>query len=991
MRLPFGFAALLAAASALTLSAQPPATRFDFARTLWRVSDGLPEETVQALAEASDGRLWIGTSGGLAEFDGSHIRPFERHSAPAAARSAPEPPAVNSIFSMSFAPDGTLWAGTEGGGLLRLQHGDAKVFAAAEGLSDGFVRSVAVDSQGRVWAGTDDGLFLLEGNAFHRVDGTAAIAPLAVHSILHDREGRTWAGGSRLLALSPTETAREFPLPGVYSENRVKKILEASDRAIWVGTVGGLDRLRPGAARFESVPGIHATVRSLLESSDGTLWIGTIGDGLWTFSSGHLARVSNPGVLPSQTVLSIFEDRNRQLWIGTQAGLVRLDRTPVNIVALPEGGDPDFETISGDGADVWVSARHLYRIQNGVARLSTLPGLAGLNIRNVFRSRNGDLWIGTDGTGAYRLRKGALTHFTAPGELTNNFIRGFLESRSGDLWIATDEGVSRLGSGPPEKFTESNGLAFFSTRSLFEDRTGSIWIGTDHGLSRWQQGSFRHDAATDGLASEKIWSILEDRTGTLWFGTRDHGLFRFRNGRLTQWTMAQGLPSNSIYQLLQDPTGTFWISGPNTIASIPEASMQADRPTPDQPLSVRVYALPFAAEGAQMYGGRQPAGFVAADGSVWFASTRGAAHIVAAPADTGPPARATLDSIEEDGRSVPVSNGLRVPANVTRLSFAFTALSLESQAGVRFRYKLENFDQAWTTLPPAGSGRLATYTNLPAGRFRFRVLAFDAARPAEVSEASLDFTKQPFFYQTWWFFALCALALAALAFALYRLRVGRIRTRFEAVLSERNRMAREMHDTVIQGCTGISALLEAMATTPASTPHTGELLDFARTQARTTIAEARQAVWNMRNEESEVDLVESLSAIALQTTREFAVQVDFHPTVERLVVGSSAAHEILMTVREAVYNAVQHSGAKHVTLELRLEAPHIVITVADRGCGFAVSAGNAEPEGHFGLLGMRERIERLGGHFTLDSTPGSGTRILLNVPRTARSRGGHTP
>ena len=219
---------------------------------------------MQALTESSEGLLWIGTTGGLARFDGTHIQIYGQGTA--------QPLSVNSIFCVSLGKDGSLWAGTEGGGLLRLRGNTLRVYSASDGLTEGFVRSVFEDDLGRVWVGTDDGLFVLEGERLRRVD-QGAIAPMGVHSITEDHDHRIWAGGSRLIAIDPDGHARDVPLPGDYSENTVKRILETRDGTIWVGTVGGLQRMERG--RFRTVPGIHATVRSLLQTSDGTLWIGT--------------------------------------------------------------------------------------------------------------------------------------------------------------------------------------------------------------------------------------------------------------------------------------------------------------------------------------------------------------------------------------------------------------------------------------------------------------------------------------------------------------------------------------------------------------------------------------------------------------------------------------------------------------------------------------------------------------------------------------------
>jgi signal transduction histidine kinase/ligand-binding sensor domain-containing protein len=975
-RVPAWIGLLLFSTAGFTQAANE--TTQQYTRTVWRVSDGLPEDTVQALAESKDGLLWIGTTGGLARFDGAHIELY----GPGIAQAL----SVNSIFCLTVGKDGSLWAGTEGGGLLRLRGDGLRVYSKKDGLTEAFVRTVFEDDRGRLWVGTDNGLFVLEGERLRRVD-QGAIAPMGVHSITEDHEHRIWAGGSQLIAVNPDGTANAFAVPGSYSETAVKRVLETRDGTVWVGTVGGLQRLV--GSHFRTVPGLHATVRTLLQTSDGTLWIGTIGEGLWTYRDGRLVRVSGPGILPSDTVLSMFEDDQRQIWIGTQSGLVRLNQTMVSLVPLPEEGDPDFETISGDDTgDVWVAAHHLYLIHDRVAHRLIYPGIGTVPVRNVFHARDNSIWIGTDGGGVYKIRGTEIRHYTAPAELTNNFIRGFMESRDGHMWIATDGGVSRIGRDGATRFTVEDGLAYMSTRSLLEDRSGSVWIGTDRGLSCWAGGSFRENVATRKLADEKVWSMLQDRVGTIWFGTRDHGLFRYRNGDVQQYTVAQGLPSNSLYQILQDRRGNFWFTGPNLIASADEAELSGAYPSGDRPISVKVYSMPFGGDGAQLYGGRQPSGFLAPDGSVWFPTTRGAANLQTTRAASVQPPRAVLDSLVEDGRSVVPAYELEVPAYVARLSFTFGAVSLRSQEGVRFRYKLENFDSGWTM---SAANRSATYTNLPAGHYRFRVAVFDTADPAIVNEISLSFTKTPYFYQTWWFYTLATLVVVFVALAIYRQRVGQIQSRFSAVLEERNRLAREMHDTVIQGCTGTSALLEAMASTSTDKRTTDvELLEYARLQIRKTINEAREAVWNMRQErERAIDLVHSLGAAVTQMNREYGSRILFVHNQERLDVGASAAHEIIMTVREALYNSIQHSGSDQVQLDVEdSDEGNMTITVTDHGRGLGDTTG-LEKEGHFGIVGMRERIQRLGGRFDLRSEVGSGTtvRIVLNRSKgTMRAR-----
>ena len=262
--------------------------------------------------------------------------------------------------------------------------------------------------------------------------------------------------------------------------------------------------------------------------------------------------------------------------------------------------------------------------------------------------------------------------------LVNNFVRGFLESHDGAIWIATDEGVSRIAGGRVQHLRVKDGLVYFSTRSIVEDREGSIWIGTDHGLGCWRDGGFVQNAATRLLSENKVWSILEDDTGTLWFGTRDHGLYRYRGDTLTAFGTSQGLASNSIYQLLEDRAKRLWLSGPNSISSIGLDDLLVQSESGQTHLAVTTYAPPFTADGAEIYGGRQPSGCLGKDGGVWFPSNKGAVHVLPGPQAPFAPPRLLITGAVSDGRELAMRASFSLPADSSRLEIAYAPLMLRA-------------------------------------------------------------------------------------------------------------------------------------------------------------------------------------------------------------------------------------------------------------------------------------------------------------------------
>jgi len=954
-------------------AANPSSLPEGYTRRVWQTQDGLPENTVQAFAQTSDNYLWIGTSGGLVRFDGASFVVYDRDNTPAMRE--------NSVFCLAAARDGSLWAGTDGAGLLRYKDGVFRSYRAAQGLTNDFVRAVFQTRDGVLWAGTDDGLFRLNGERLVRVDGTGNIPQLAVHAIREDRDGNLWVGGSIVIAIRG-DSAREYHLEGVGSASRVKSISETADGSIWIGTVSGLLKLtrsQRDSGRFERVPEISATVRALRVDRAGDLWIGTIGDGLLRYSQGQITRITAPDNPPSATVLAIFGDNERNIWAGMQTGLLRLSRAAMSTFPLPDTANADFGTVYADpDGSLWVAGTHLFRINARRDRSELVPSPPPeVRVRSVFRDRAGALWIGTEGDGVYRTLNGHREQYTKRTGLVNDFVRAFLEGRDGSVWIGTDEGVTRWRDGTLTNYLEPQGLAYFSVRVLAEDHRGDIWIGTERGVSHWRNGVFLQDEITARLRLEKIWAIHEDRDGGLWFGTRGAGLFRWRDGTLTEFGTGQGLAAASIYQILEDDRGVFWMSGPNAILAVSREDLDRLASHPGFHPAVTLYGLSDGVEATQIYGGVSPAGCLAANGEIWFPSNRGPVRITPTDSRSESLPKVTIEQALLDGRVTPVTARIVAPPGEGKLQIVYGAIRLRSQERIRFRYMLENYDQGWTE----AQRRREAFYNLPPGKYKFRVQAFELNMPDSVSEASLDIEWLPHFYRTSWFLAACAALVITAGLVAYRIRLRQVHARFRAVLEERNRVAREMHDTVIQGCASVSALLEAVSIGSEESGLKSELLDCARTQVRATVDEARRAVWNLRQTGAEPpEIGPLLDKMAQQASHASRVPVHFETSGKPVLLDPAVEHDILMVAREAVYNAVQHAKPTEVKIQVHFDHNRIQLRVIDDGCGFDPAEKFHEAGEHFGLVGMRERTVRLGGHFDIRSAPGSGTELLVEVP-----------
>jgi ligand-binding sensor domain-containing protein len=517
---------------------------------VWRSADGLPEDFAQSLAQTQDGYLWIGTSGGLARFDGVSFVVFNRENTPAFLD--------DSVYSLLVTKDGTLWAGTEGGGLVRYRDGRFRVFGAAEGLTNGFVRVIYEDRNDQLWVGTDTGLFRMQNESLIRMDDRDGAPPIHVHAICEDRAGRLLVGGRGLLILRGQEVSY-YTSNESQADNSIRTIRQTADGAIWIGTISGLRRLAQGISvdPFKApkiLSGVNVSV--LLESRGGAVWIGAYGQGLMRHRAGRIVSFSAPSSLPHNNVLALFEDSEENVWVGAQGGLLRLSPSAASTITTADGAPQSINTIYQDPrGDLFVTALNgkLFRVARQTLAPVPLPATLGrMSVRNLFRNSRGALWIGTDGQGVARIDAGRIVRYTMQQGLVNDFIRAFCEDREGGLWIGTDGELSRFHRDAFQNFGVKDGLVYHSIRALLLDRVGDLWVATDGGLSRMRAGRFVADPALERLRGQKVWALREDGEGKLWIGTHGAGLFLLKDGALTQFTTKDGLPSNKIHSIIED-------------------------------------------------------------------------------------------------------------------------------------------------------------------------------------------------------------------------------------------------------------------------------------------------------------------------------------------------------------------------------------------------------------------------------------------------------
>jgi ligand-binding sensor domain-containing protein/signal transduction histidine kinase len=962
---------LIVAIGIAVATAAPDAGLPRYASRVWRTQDGLPENRVQAITQTADGYLWVGTSGGLARFDGVRFVVYARVNTPSMTD--------DNIRSLAVAKDDSLWAATDGGGLLHYSNGAFQSFGIKDGLANEFVNAVFIDHQGTVWAATQRGLFRCDGRKFKRVDERLHLVNISFSALADD-------SGNNLVAAGPAGLFRYHngiltTYAGTTDLGEVYRLRRTEDGSLWLGTSRGVKRIPPSESSATLAVREHTKtfVDAIAQDRAGNVWLGSRGDGLFVVHAPGEPACRADLTLPDNSIAAIFQDREQSLWIGTADGLVRLSTPDVQIVNSRNGlSDENVATIYSDRRGIlWLTTitGRVYQYTHGRVERFYLPNPANnLQVMGTYEDHTGALWLGTVNAGVIRYLKGKSTRITMAEGLRNNGIQAFFEDSSGNLWIGTSSGLSKWNGSRIANYYLEDGLSYGWVRAIAEDQKRDLLIGTDRGLNRFHAGKFVRDASFEQLSHDRIWSIYLDSHNALWIGTRGAGLVRISNGQVARITTREGLLSNSIFQIIS-AGDRLWMAGPSGVSSASFADLNVVADGKSNLVPILSYSGEGGIEPAQMNGNFQPSGCVAADGELWFPSVRGAVHLNPKhlPRSNSLPVR--LESFLVDGQPVIGSKELVIGPGRHRVEINFTSIALRAPEQVSFSYQLQGFDGWWT---PAKRRRTANYDNLPPGHYRFRVVAHN---PEGSSEAGIDLTVQPHFYQTAWFFSLGFVFIILCSAGVLALRERQARNRYNLRLEERTRIAREMHDTVIQGCLGVSTLVEAAASCAGSDQDQMlECLDNARIHLRLTVDEARQALSDLRHDSFDSSLEEALLALTQTVSNEKGVDISLRVTGTSVRLPAATNRALVLVAREAIRNAMAHGAPAEVHVNLTVDSSAIFLTVQDDGSGFDLDSLYVDQSSHFGILGMRERLEQIGGSFEINSSPGKGTTVTAIVP-----------
>jgi len=971
------------AASANALSSNKAIS--EFIRDRWDAGAGFPGGRVNAFAQTPDGYLWIATEKGLVRFDGLNFVLIE-HSESTTVPFGP-------VLGLALDANGSLWIRLQGPTLLvRDRSGAFRSVTSDSSQVESDITAMCTGKNGELLiTGLTKGI-LRDRNGKFVTSATRDELPTHVISMIELADGVDWLG-TREQGLYSLNGQRVSRFVGELPDRKVNALLTLNGRDLWIGTDKGLVRWdRRGLSQVSSSQALqNVEIVTMARDRESNVWIG---------SSNGLARVSNDEVTsvdssqgwPAEPVTALFEDREGSLWVGRADGIERL-RDSVFMTYYASGGvpsrnngplyvDSEGRTWFGpsEGGLYWRKEGHLERITAAAVQKDIVYSIDG---------RKGELWIG---------RRGGLTHlresgasfiaktYTAADGLAQTRVYAVHRSSDGTVWAGTlSAGLSRLKEGSFTTYTVANGLVSNSISSIAESSDGTMWFGTPNGLNELSEGHLRAYTSKDGLPPGNVNCLLPDSNGVLWIGT-DNGLAFLRSG--TVHALRDDVPDSvreEIFAIAEDKAGALWMATAKHIVRVDRDKLLRQAVASSD---IREYGLD---DGLLSTQGVRRHKSIAVDpgGGIWFSTNRGLSFVspTSVKFDSAPPL-VHVDGISVDGRLIHLGEQIRVRPPHQKITLSYSGLSLSFPTRVRFMYRLDGFDQSWTE---PTSTREATYTNLESGQYRFHVMASNSYGQWNASEAVISLEVDPAFWQTWWFRALCVAAFLALLWALYQLRLRQVAQQFnlrlEERVGERTRIARDLHDTLLQSFHGLLFCFQAVSnllpTRPAEAKQT---LDKAIDQAVQAITEGRDAVQGLRSSTVVTnDLACAITTLGQElaggetnpNATEFHVQVegttrDLHPILR---------DEVYRIAGEAVRNAFTHAQARRIEVEIRYDERQFRLRVRDDGKGIAPKLMNEDgPTGHYGLRGMRERAKLLGGKLAMWSELDSGTELELRIP-----------
>ena len=980
-----------------------------YAHTAWPFRDGFTQGNTKAIAQTLDGYIWLGTGFGLFRFDGVRA---EHWQPPLNGEQLPS----SFVVCLRVARDGTLWIGTLKG-LASWRDGKLTRYAKLDGL---IIASILEDRHGTVWVGGD--YSVASRGKLCAIDGTNvdcyesdAVLGGGITGLYEDSHDVLWVVGRDGVWRWRPGPPRFYHMPfGTFS---VHNLGEADDGTLLIPLPGRLARL--GGGKLETQHPYPAQARNVegiifLRDRDGGVWIGTGGAGVVHLHQGRADVFSQADGLSGDHVTSLFEDREGDVWVATVGGLDRFRNYAVATYAQHEGlgTTPGWgSVVAGRDGSIWMGTNDSLRMWNHGevtiygraddhkspsrtiwlhARYATNRNLRDNISVSVFADNSGRILVSTPYAFGY-MENG---RFVAIRGVPGGAVSSVAQDGQGNVWIANqNQGLLRLSKdGTVQRISWASIGRKDGAQSLAAGRsTGGLWLGFDAGgVAYFSDGQIKETYGhAEGLGSGRVSALHIETDDTVWAATEE-GLSRIKNGRVLTLTSKNGLPCDAVHWITQDENDSFWLLMTCGLVRIVRTELQAWATDSQRKVKTTVFDSSDGVSNAPIayHGGSQVTRSL--EGKIWFQGFSGGASVIDPQHlpnnKITPPVH--IEGISANDKTYDASNGLRLPPRIRDLKIAYTALSFVSPEKVQFRYQLEGQDRNWREV---ANDREVQYSNLAPGNYVFRVIACNNSGVWNEAGDTLEFSIAPVYYQTNWFRALCGAAVVVLVWGIYRLRLYQLQRHFnaglEARVSERTRIARELHDTLLQSLHGLMFQFQAARNMlPRRPDEAARVMDSAIGATEQTITDSRSAIQHLRSEAADGDLGQWLTATGQELGKLANANGNgpvFRLTVEgeRKALTALPRDEIYRITREILRNAFQHAQASRIEAEIRYDDRELRVRIRDDGKGVApqvLKAGGSA--GHWGLRGVRERAQQIGARLDFWSEAGAGTEVELTVP-----------
>lgn len=975
---------LLCVLDSVRSAASEPPTEDDYYVQSWQMDEGLLGNQVNDLLQDRNGFIWLATIGGLDRFDGVTFKPF---TSPLIARGV-----ARNIRALAETADSTLLILPAVGGVAQLKDGRFSPHPIGEGLVGEQFQTLFVDQGGAVWLGTYSGRVRRwqDGKTTDLI-ATNGLSGNTMVSFAMDDEGGVWIGRGGFLGCY-----RDGKLLTNFNDNldSTPNIVVTSSRSggIWICNSTRLSKMDGGQFSIIStnLPWVvlGGVVRKMYEDSNHSLWVGTSTHGLFRFAEGKFA-----GVKTSQSqITSIMEDAEGNIWAATAGGGInRLGQKLFHLYNTGSGLPEDISSaISADTqGDVWLANRGggIARIFDGkVSAFHLQAGSHKFGADSVCADDQGFVWA-SEGT-LYRFPHEQPDEVQSVSNRlagTINHIHVLFKSRKGDIWIGSDtNSLGYFRSGHPENYVPENEFPGNRPRSITEDSNGWIWIGTEDGqLVKLADGKFTMFTQKDGLPDAPIRSLCADAAGSVWIGTAGCGLVLWRDQKFTLISVDDGLPNDYIAELVGDDDGRLWCGARGGVFHVAKSDLIAFADGRISKVAGVTFSKSEGLTGISCFGTSQPMAVKTSGGHLWFTTQQGVLSVdSAALKSNSRPPPVFIDELLVNDHQLKITDQMRVPPLSSKIEFRFSVLSYTAPEKVRLRYKLDGVDLDWVEI---ADQRNAVYSALRPGKYLMHLKACSSDGVWNETGASLAFEVQPAWWQSWWFqgsMLVVFTTVSAVGIRFWSQR--RLKSKLErlehqqALSKERSRIARDLHDDLGATVTQVGLMLEELRAAPLSTEEIKQQSDIISGRVLNLARDLDAVVWSVNPGN---DSLGELFAYLGQSFLEYFRHTSIRPRLEVMeaipdyALAPEVRHHLFLVVKEAVHNVIKHSHATEVILSLNVVEDSLEIRIEDNGLGLSPDV-IAKSKRH-GFPNMRARVQQLGGRLEVSSEPGKKTSIRI--------------